>query len=51
MTQERVTMKPDKDYNPIGVSTEHITTVKASDDLISARQKDMGLSSFFVQGF
>ena len=46
-----ITMNYPADYNPIGVSTEHITTVKASDDLISARQKDMGLSSFFVQGF
>ena len=46
-----ITMNYPADYNPVGVSTEHITTVKASDDLISARQKDMGLSSFFVQGF
>ena len=40
------------DPEPItGISTSYIPTQKSTDDLISARQKDMGLSAFFASGF
>ena len=46
-----VTTTHSANYVPSGISTAHLTTEKSTDDLVTARQKDMGLSAFFSSGF
>ena len=46
-----VTTTHSPNYVPSGISTAHLTTEKSTDDLVTARQKDMGLSAFFSSGF
>ena len=46
-----VTTTHSPNYVPSGISTAHLTTEKSTDELVTAREKNVSVSAYFASSF